>query len=307
MAETFLNHGLGWRPDLPSIQDYDELNDSIPGRLINYTGIRSIKKLTKELKVDPDSLEAHNLESDPDLREECSPIEDQRTIGSCTAHAVVGLLEYYELKAHDRHIDASRLFLYKTTRNLLGFEGDTGAYLRSTMGALALFGVPPEAYWPYNESDFDVEPSAFCYSFGQNFQALQYYRLDKPGVTPGILEQKIKAHLNSGLPLVFGFTVYSSIEQAEDTGRIPVPCPHDRVVGGHAVMTVGYNDSIEIVNRNCSTVESKGALIIRNSWGKGWGEDGYGYLPYDYIRSYQARDWWSLIKAEWVDTKKFGL
>ena len=145
MAETYLNHGLGWRPDLPSNQDYGELNESIPGRLKNRTDVRSLKELTEKLRLNPESIKKLNFDSDADLRPGCSPIEDQETIGSCTAHAVVGLIEYYERKAYGRHIDASRLFLYKTTRNLLGFEGDTGAYLRSTMAALALFGVPPEA------------------------------------------------------------------------------------------------------------------------------------------------------------------
>jgi C1A family cysteine protease len=307
MAETFMNHGMGWRPDLPSNQDYDESTVKIPGRLKSNNDNRSIKELFDALKTAPKSVKKNEDKRAHDLIADCSPIEDQETIGSCTAHAVVGLLEYYERKAHDRHIDASRLFLYKTTRNLLGFEGDAGAYLRSTMGALALFGVPPEAYWPYRIEDYDVEPSAFCYSFGQNYQALQYYRLDSSGVTPNKLLSKIKSHLLSGLPMVFGFTVFNSIDQAEEDGMIPVPCPNDQVVGGHAVMAVGYNDDLEIVNHNCTEVKSKGALIIRNSWGKDWGKQGYGYLPYDYVKNYLARDWWSLLKAEWVDTQRFGL
>ena len=89
-----------------------------------------------------------------------------------------GMVEYYELKAFGKHIDASRLFLYKATRNLMHETGDTGATLRSTMGALALFGVPPEEYWQYDIKKFDEEPPSFCYAFAMNYQSLKYVRLD---------------------------------------------------------------------------------------------------------------------------------
>lgn len=111
----------------------------------------------------------------------------QLSLGSCTANAGVALVEYYERRAFGKHIDASRLFLYKSTRNLLKWTGDTGAFLRSTMEAMVLFGVPPEDYWKYVVADFDKEPSAFCYAFAQNYQALNYYRLDPPGTTPAAL------------------------------------------------------------------------------------------------------------------------
>ena len=121
-----------------------------------------------------------------------------------------------------------------------------------------------------------------------------------------MLLQKIKARLARNIPLVFGFTVFNSISQATNTGKIPVPCPRDRVVGGHAVMAVGYDDQMEIMNDNCERGKSKGALIIRNSWGTNWGSDGYGYLPYDYVLNGLAIDWWSLMKAEWVDLGVFN-
>lgn len=301
MAEKFLNHGMGWRPDLPNHKDYDETTDSVPTRLKGYPNVLSIKEITKRLGLGPERLESIKLNQKIDLREGCSPIEDQEALGSCTAHAGVGLLEYYERRRYRKHIDASRLFLYKATRNLLGWTGDTGAYMRTTMAAMALFGVPPEEYWEYNITDFDEEPSAFCYSFGQNYQALQYYRLDKPGISRESLLHSIKVRLKHKLPMAFGFTVFSSIEQAGDTGMIPLPCPRDRVIGGHAVMAVGYNDKLEIHNENCEEASTVGALIIRNSWGTEWGDNGYGYLPYEYILYRLAIDWWSLIKAEWFD------
>ena len=102
---------------------------------------------------------------------------------------------------------------------------------------------------------------------------------------------------------MFGFTCYSSLSSASSTGKIPYPASTDSVVGGHAVMTVGYDDNMIIKHPDGTT--TKGALRIRNSWGTGWGEPGYGWLPYQYLLKQLAVDWWTLIRSEWVDTGVF--
>ena len=307
MAETFFNHGMGWRPDLPDFRDYNDTTSSLPSRLKSLEGEKSIKSMTDEIGLAPSKISKLTIPASRDLRGDCSPVENQESIGSCTAHAGIGLVEYYERKAFNKHIDASRLFLYKTTRNLLQWTGDTGAYLRSTMAAMALFGVPPEEYWKYIIADYDVEPTAFCYAFGQNYQALQYYRLDNPGITQEDLLKKIKIRLAFGMPQMFGFTVFDSIGQARQTAEIPYPCAGDRIAGGHAVMTVGYDDKRVVTNSNCNNAKTKGALLIRNSWGTNWGDGGYGWMPYEYVLKGLAKDWWSLLKSEWVNLGIFGL
>ena len=304
MSETFVIPAMGWLPDYPDIRDVTFQSERVPSKL-QALGQPSVKQMLAKVGATTSAPAA--LPASVDLRPWCSPIEDQKTIGSCTAHAGVGLVEYFERRAFGKHLDASRLFLYKVTRNLLKWTGDTGAFLRSTMYALTLFGVPPEEYYPYNIADFDKEPSAFCYAFAQSYQAISYYRLDPPGTTPSNLLTQIKTYLANGLPSMFGFTVYSSISQANTNGgKIPYPTRGERVEGGHAIDAVGYDDNLKIKNTNPGGIETTGALLIRNSWGTGWGSAGYGWLPYKYVLDGLATDWWSLIKSEWIDTGQFG-
>jgi C1A family cysteine protease len=159
------------------------------------------------------------------------------------------MMEYFENRSFNKVLDASRLFLYKATRNLMKETGDNGGYLRFAMGAMALF----------------------C------------------------------------LPSMFGFSVCSSFTQAETTGKIPYPAKGEKIAGGHAVMAVGYDDKLKIKNTNAKGPETTGALLIRNSWGEGWGEKGYGWLPYAYVLEGLADEFWSLIKSEWIETGEFSL
>jgi len=303
MDEMIENLGMGWLPDYPDFRDNTVESDEVSPKLRRLGQKDSVKAMLKKVGVaGPVKV---GLPISVDLRAWCSPIENQLSLGSCTANAGVGIVEYFERRSFGKHVDASRLFLYKVTRNMLHWTGDTGAFLRSTMGALVLFGVPPEEYWKYIIADFEKEPSAFCYAFAQNYQAITYYRLDPFGTPKADLLNRIKTDLAAGLPSMFGFTVYSSYTQASTTGKIPYPTPGEKIVGGHAIVAVGYDDNMKIKNTNMGAVETTGALLIRNSWGTGWGSSGYGWLPYDYVLKGLAVDWWSLLKNEWVDTGVF--
>jgi len=273
-----MNYKFGWLRDYEDIRDYP-LTEGVLAELTKSPSFSQTKSFV-------------------DLRDLCSPVEDQGNLGSCTAQSAANLIEFLERRSFNSWLNVSRLFIYKTTRNLMKTTGDTGAYLRTTMKSLAHFGVPPEDFWPYITEKFDIEPSAFIYAYASNFQALEYYRVDTIGKKPEEILLDLKKLLCGGLPFIFGFMVYSSIEDANKTGKIPLPSKKDRLLGGHAVMAAGFDDNITIA-------KSKGAFLIKNSWGDKWGESGYGWLPYEYVEKNLAVDFWTLIRQEYIDAGIF--
>lgn len=268
-----MNYRLGWLPDLPDYRDYKAEHPKVQSLLVQSTPLAAKTGPTRPATCD--------------LREHCAPIEDQKDLGSCTAHAGVGLMEYFQRAAFGRNLDMSRLFLYKTARRLAGIAGDEGCYLRSTMQAMCMLGIPPESMWPYKVADFNKEPDAFIYSLADDYKAWCYYKLES-GQNRQLLDV-LRDSLAAGLPFMFGFTVYSSMT---DNEWIPIPKKGEHVEGGHAVVAVGYDDARQ-------------AFRIRNSWGKTWGKLGYGWLPYWYMQNGQAEDFWTLVSAGFVDTELF--
>ncbi len=288
----------GWLPPLPDMRDY---SDDHP----------SISALTKKLGI---TKSGSKLPKTVDLREWCSPVEDQMELGSCTANAAAGMVEYFQRRAYGMHLESSRLFIYKVTRKLMFAEGDAGGWLRSAMGALVLFGVPDEKYFPYTldgktvNPDWDSEPDSFLYAMAKNYATIQYFCHDPQGKKTSEKEllKTIKQYLAAGIPSMFGFYGFPSFEASNEPGAIPYPGKDEKAEWGHAVMAVGYDDDKIITNVE-SREETKGAILIRNSWGQKWGDSGYGWLPYEYVLNGLARDFWSILAMEWVDTNQFGL
>jgi C1A family cysteine protease len=221
-----------------------------------------------------------------DLRTGDSPIEDQGDLGSCTANAWAGALQFLEIKDGfqdaDEHLNFSRLFIYYNERVIEGTpDQDSGAELRDGAKTLASQGSCYETTWPYDIAVFATQPPANAYTEGTQHEITQYFRINDGDLV------SMKTCLDAGFPFVFGFTVYSSFESptVDVTGVVPMPGPLDTVLGGHAVMCLGYDDSTQ-------------RFLCRNSWGTSWGMKGYFTIPYAYIDNpTYASDFWTARKG----------
>ena len=281
----------GWLRSYPDLRDYTESDVE-----------DQLKKMKIPLGTDPEPLPDY-----VDLGKWITTVKTQGNLGSCTAHAATSMVEYYQERAHGKSILGSRRFVYKNTRWLIGAKGDSGAYLRSTMASLVLFGVPPERYWSYVITAYDKWPPVVIYSLADNWEALTYFchdpvSLDRSGAD---VLYSVRKHLAAGLPSMFGFYVFENYKEGGG-GKIPYPNTKDRCIGGHAVLAIGYDDTLVIKDRKTQKT-TKGAIKFLNSWGKAWGDGGYGWLPYAYTKEKLALDYWSLTSMEWVDTGQFGL
>jgi C1A family cysteine protease len=214
-----------------------------------------------------------------DLRPQCPKIVyDQGQLGSCTANAIAAALEFDRIKQNLPDFIPSRLFIYYNERAIEGtVDQDSGAQIRDGMQSVATQGACNEVEWPYVISQFAVKPPDNCYTDALKDKAALYSRLTQN------LSQ-LKGCLASGYPFVFGFTVYESFESeaVAQTGIAPMPSAGEQVLGGHAVLAVGYDDGQQ-------------RFIVRNSWGDGWGMQGYFTLPYAYLTdSNLSDDFWTI-------------
>ncbi|HET9342905.1 MAG TPA: C1 family peptidase [Candidatus Eremiobacteraceae bacterium] len=237
----------GWIPDLPDKRD------------VPYATL----------------MKAAPLPASVDLTAKCPPVYDQGQLGSCTANAIGAALEF------DQKISPfvpSRLFIYYNERAIEGtVPSDNGAQIRDGIKSVSSQGACDEVLWPYNVSEFAVTPTPPCYAAALKFTATNYYSIDQD------LTQ-MKTCLAEGFPFVFGFTVYDAFESAAvaANGVLDLPGPDEHVIGGHAVLAVGYDEASQRVR-------------VRNSWGAGWGQAGYFTMPYAYITDPNlATDFWTI-------------
>lgn len=252
-----------------------------PVRTARYGWIRDLPDHRDRFWAAP-TLASAQLPPTVDLRAQCPPVYDQGELGSCTANAIAGAVQFDEIRSGIAPTwTPSRLFIYYNERALEGTTGsDSGAQLRDGIKVIAGQGVCPESDWPYDVARFAERPSQQAYDDAVRDRVGSYQRLTQS------LTQ-LRTCLASKFTFVFGFTVFTSFESAEvaATGVIPLPQPSESPVGGHAVACVGYDDARQ-------------SFILRNSWGAGWGDGGYGWMPYAYMLDPGlAADFWTIRAA----------
>jgi C1A family cysteine protease len=224
------------------------------------------------------------LPAQVDNRQFCSPIADQGQLGSCTAFSMgKGLREYIANKNGEKATPVSAMWLYYNERAHMGsqyIKQDSGAMLADGEYVLLNQGDAEETAWPYDIAKFTLKPSkaSNATAAAHKIQASQ----DLASF------DDVKAAIAAGQAVAFGFTVYESFENIGADGVMPMPKPGEGVLGGHAVLAVGYDDT-------------KKLLTVRNSWGTSWGDQGYFYMPYDFASQMtgdnaNTSEWWTSAK-----------
>jgi C1A family cysteine protease len=246
----------GWRPDTPDMRDF-------------------------MLAVAP----AKTLPAKLSLRAQMPPVYDQGQLGSCTANSIGAVLEFNERKQNEKDAATpSRLFIYYNERAMEGtVKQDSGAEIRDGIKSVAQLGAPPETLWPYVLAQFAKKPPAAAYKEATKHEAIRYARVAQDAFA-------LQNVLASGYPISFGFTVYSSFESkaVAANGIVPMPQAAETVLGGHAVVAMGYK-----------TLQGQLYFECRNSWGPGWGDKGYFWMPGAYLSSTSlASDFWTIEQVE---------
>ncbi len=251
----------GWRPDLPDHRDF------------LYTPNATSKKA---------AAPKTHVDLRPANAAKVWPVYNQGQLGSCTGNAIAAAFQFELIKQKAPNFLPSRLFIYYNERVLENtVNSDSGAQIRDGIKSVATKGVCPETMWPYIVSEFTQKPHFQCYQDALKHLVTSYHRVSQS-------LSDLKSCLAEGYPFVFGFTVYESFEseQVASTGVVPMPASHEKTLGGHAVLCVGYDDASK-------------RFIVRNSWGANWGQGGYFTIPYAYITNTNlADDFWTIRTVE---------
>ena len=248
-----LNFVSGWFPSPPDDRDF-QYAKSYP-----YGDLPTVVDLSTKFKGAP-----------------LDPLWNQGNLGSCGPQTSSADLLCVMFLLGQAPIMPSRLFTYYCTRDIMGtVNRDSGVYNRALVQSYLKYGWCDETLWPYDIGKYRQRPPQACYD-----QAA-FRKIDEYVAVPQDLTVMKTAIANED-PFIFGFTVFQNFYRAASNGGL-VPMPSGRVVGGHDVLIVGYDDNKELFK-------------FRNSYSTSWGDKGYGYIPYRYaLDARYTNDFWTIV------------
>lgn len=210
---------------------------------------------------------SNSLPKSADLKKYFSPIKNQGKQGACSSFSLTSVFEYFLNNETHKEDDMSEAYVYYNAREIQGDTNiDEGANLYNVIRGMADKGVCLEELCPYDSNVFDKRPSNEAYEDGKEHTVTTAKNVP-------ISVETVKSAINDGYPVVGCFRVFKSLQE-NTSGYIPMPSDYERTHEEekfHAMVICGYNDK-------------HGHFIVRNSWGTDFGDNGYCYLPYSYLR-----------------------
>lgn len=298
VAVTAARIAMSDQSDSQGTADAESNKSNISAHGVYFGWVRDLPRVDIRQYQAPAALVA-SLPAAINLKSQMPDVYDQKKVNSCTSNALAAMIQFVR-KKHNQPPDfkPSRLFLYFNGRYIGGTSPliDTGLAPGDAMRALEKYGVCAEDEWQYDGRPADpdtllfpahdpaaIKPGDKIYQHALLHRAIYAFRLDQDA-------NQLKGCLAQGYPFMFGFTIYRSFWGPDPNSKprvqIPLPPPHDTIEGYHTVVAVGYNDKDN---------GGKGYFYCRNSWGESVQENGYFYIPYDYLtNSNLSADFWTL-------------
>ena len=254
------------------------------GALLDEPPAQAVRGLTRAVEWES------ALPGSCSIIEQMSEVVDQGSRGTCVSCAATALNEWLARRRAGA-VSLSIQHLYWACKERDGHPGQ-GTWLSTAVNVLRDAGQCRAATWPYdpswrpdNEGQGPPPPQAK--------QEALFHRAGPFDSVAGSQIVDLKRLLAGGRcsgreipgrPVLFGIPLFPSFKGGETarSGKILVPLPGQRPLGGHAMVIVGYRDG---------SAPGGGYFIVRNSWGLGWGQEntdgaGHGHLPYAYLEQH---------------------
>jgi C1A family cysteine protease len=221
-------------------------------------------------------LKVGSVNGDVDLRPFCTST-NQYSLSACAGNSTADAVEILDRIDGKPSIELSRLFVYAKARELhQELNKDRGTYISTCFEVLSRFGICSEAAWPYLTEKVHVTPSIKALREATGHKIHSYYRIGTGG------HERVDAvitALRAKHPVVFGTLIPTWFGEWRGTSVINHPKDDGPTAGGHAMILVGWDSG-------------KSAFIVKNSWGRAWGDDGFWYMSPEYLAWENTWDLW---------------